>query len=371
MASTPRFASHHADHDDVRQTDAQKEDEERARTQRMQVALGCLLSYFVIGWIAYCLVFETWDFTTATFFLMVTLTTVGYGVPSPTSQASRLFTIVFVLFGISIVAVALVEVANFFIEKREALVKKTRAEMIKNAAENQKPGASSGSLKGKEGGRSKFKAFLAAHPIIGVTGNLVVYALFFGAVYSGIEGWPLVDGIYFTIITGTTVGYGDLVPSTTGGMWWSVFFLPFAVIFVSTNLSEFASILLGKSEDTKLKALLEVDLSLEALLNMDQDGDGEITEFEFMKFMMTTAGMADEDTLDSLHKRFQEMDADGSGSLTREDILLILKEKEEKAAAAEAREEETAEVKEDHQARVAELNVNTKLNGSVTLPTFQ
>jgi len=135
----------------------QNEEEERARTQRMQVALGCLLSYFVIGWIAYCLVFETWDFTTATFFLMVTLTTVGYGVPSPTSQASRLFTIVFVLFGISIVAVALVEVANFFIEKREALVKKTRAEMIKNAAENQKPGASSGSLKGKEGGRSKFK----------------------------------------------------------------------------------------------------------------------------------------------------------------------------------------------------------------------
>jgi hypothetical protein len=46
-------------------------------------------------------------------------------------------------------------------------------------------------------------------------------------------------------------------------MWWSVLFLPFAVIFVSTNLSELASILLGKAEDSKLKSLLEVDLSLE------------------------------------------------------------------------------------------------------------
>jgi hypothetical protein len=63
--------------------------------------------------------------------------------------------------------------------------------------------------------------------------------------------------------------------------------------------------LLNKAEDGKLQALLKVDLSLEALLSMDQDGDGEITEYEFIKFMLTTAGMADEDTLDSLHSRFQ------------------------------------------------------------------
>jgi uncharacterized membrane protein len=135
--STARFAASSNDNaDDVKKTDAQKDEEDRARVQRMQIALGCLASYFVIGWIAYCLIFESWDFTTATFFLMVTLTTVGYGIPSPTSQASRLFTLFFVLFGISIVAVALVEVANYLIEKREALVKKTQADVIRNAADN-------------------------------------------------------------------------------------------------------------------------------------------------------------------------------------------------------------------------------------------
>jgi len=55
--------------------------------------------------------------------------------------------------------------------------------------------------------------------------------------------------------------------------------LPFAVIFVFTQLSQLAAILLGKSEDSKLKALLEVDLSLEALLNMDTDGDGEVIQY--------------------------------------------------------------------------------------------
>jgi hypothetical protein len=28
-----------------------------------------------------------------------------------------------------------------------------------------------------------------------------------------LEGWPLVDGIYFAFVTGLTVGYGDLVPT--------------------------------------------------------------------------------------------------------------------------------------------------------------
>ena len=42
-------------------------------------------------------------------------------------------------------------------------------------------------------------------------------------------------------------------------------------------------------------------------------------------------GMADEGTLEALHKRFTEMDADGSGSLTKDDIVFIMKEKEEAA----------------------------------------
>jgi hypothetical protein len=70
-----------------------------------------------------------------------------------------------------------------------------------------------------------------------------------------------------------------VAPKTPGGRWVCFLFLPFAVIFVFTQLSQLAAILLGKSEDSKLKALLEVDLSLEALLNMDTDGDGEVIRY--------------------------------------------------------------------------------------------
>ena len=33
-----------------------------------------------------------------------------------------------------------------------------------------------------------------------------------GVVVALVEGWPLLDGVYFAFVSGLTIGYGDLVP---------------------------------------------------------------------------------------------------------------------------------------------------------------
>jgi voltage-gated potassium channel len=56
--------------------------------------------------------------------------------------------------------------------------------------------------------------------------GLVVLTLGCGTVfYWRAEGWSLLDSFYFSSITLTTVGYGDLVPTTAVGKIFTVFYV--------------------------------------------------------------------------------------------------------------------------------------------------
>ncbi|MEJ8824831.1 potassium channel family protein [Variovorax humicola] len=41
---------------------------------------------------------------------------------------------------------------------------------------------------------------------------LLVLTALLGVLVAKLEGWPLGDGLYFSFVTGLTIGYGDLVP---------------------------------------------------------------------------------------------------------------------------------------------------------------
>jgi len=44
-------------------------------------------------------------------------------------------------------------------------------------------------------------------------------------VYHYVEGWSWVDSFYFSVITLTTIGYGDLSPSTDVGKIFTIFYI--------------------------------------------------------------------------------------------------------------------------------------------------
>jgi hypothetical protein len=80
-------------------------------------------------------------------------------------------------------------------------------------------------------------------------------------------GWLLV----YTpqVITGTTVGYGDVSPTSPTGRWLAVVWLPVAIMVVGGELSRVGECLFGDTQSDKLNELLNMDLSLEVTIISD------------------------------------------------------------------------------------------------------
>jgi len=63
-----------------------------------------------------------------------------------------------------------------------------------------------------------------------IVGSLALLAVATGTiVYRWLEGWGWIDSLYFSVITLTTVGYGDLSPTSSGSKLFTVFYIIFGI----------------------------------------------------------------------------------------------------------------------------------------------
>lgn len=64
-------------------------------------------------------------------------------------------------------------------------------------------------------------------------------------VYHYLEGWSWIDSVYFSVITLTTIGYGDFFPQTDEGKLFTIFYiiigLGIILSFVNTVYNHYAS----------------------------------------------------------------------------------------------------------------------------------
>jgi hypothetical protein len=73
-----------------------------AEDPEFRTLLTAALGQLVAGTVFYMFE-EDWSFVDALYFCVTTLTTIGFGDPSPTSDFSKLFTIVYVFVGVGLI----------------------------------------------------------------------------------------------------------------------------------------------------------------------------------------------------------------------------------------------------------------------------
>ncbi|XP_008430665.1 potassium channel subfamily K member 5-like [Poecilia reticulata] len=130
---------------------------------------------------------NTWDWSNSVIFAATIVTTIGYGNVAPKTKAGRVFCILYGLCGIPLCLVWISTLGSFFGDRAKRL---------------------SGIL--IEKGVSVKNVQLTCTALFLLWG-LLVHLVIPPLVFMYVEGWSYLEGIYFSFITLTTVGFGDYV----------------------------------------------------------------------------------------------------------------------------------------------------------------
>jgi len=282
-----------------------------------------LMAYIVVGVIVYCRG-EGWPIRDALYFIVVTLLTIGYGDLSPSTAGMKAFTMLFASTGVGLLGAILGIVGQVFVkmqmerwesiqgEHSDKVLEQFDVEEDDTATDSPQQHEKQSCMK-----RLRESTFLvpAVHVFLILTVGTTVLSL--------AENWSPMDALYWTFITTTTIGYGDHVPETGATRWFSIFFLPMAVVVISEVLGKIARAFVEKDMAKAEKDLFNSKVTVDDLIAMDIDGDGHVTKLEYFEFMLKAMNKVDQEVLDKLHAQFTRLDADGSGTLEMSDLELL------------------------------------------------
>jgi len=283
--------------------------------------------YFLTGTLVYTFLFEKWSIKDSMYFITVTFTTCGYGDLTPASYAEKVFTTVFLLVGVLVLAtVAFGIVFENLFEAYEGILEHAKSKTGKRFLrkfDSRAYSSVSSSCEG-EGGSVKRNKFWRSVRDECVAVSPLLLLLGVGALVIGhYEGWDLSSTIYFTAVTATTVGYGDIAPRTEAMRLFCVFFIPYAVGVTAELFGRMTGVYLRFKREEAENEFLNSRLTLADIDRMDRNGDGIVVKDEFMRFFLVSMGKVSHEELDRLEVLFEKLDASHDGKLSIDDLLTM------------------------------------------------
>jgi hypothetical protein len=161
------------------------------------------------------------------------------------------------------------------------------------------------------------------------------------------RGSALVKGFYFSVITLTTVGFGDFVPSTTCGKLFTIFYILIGVPISVNALGHMIGHIWGEDEESqnvdlvkglsekKLKTMLQFQEDM-ANVGCNNEVDGQVSRFEFMMFVLVRNGIVEMDTMEAIMHNFDELDATKTEALELQDLQARLSQQSLRSQQSEA-----------------------------------
>ena len=146
------------------------------------------------------------------------------------------------------------------------------------------------------------------------------------------EDWNFGDGLYHCFMTATTIGLGDIAPTSQGGRVFAVFNMIVSVILFGTIIGSILGALERRKQDHVRHKMLEKQLDTDLITSLDKDGDG-VDRAEFVLGMLVALGTITEDDYKPFLQQFDRLDTNGDKTLSKEDLVAIASANQQAHAA--------------------------------------
>mmetsp|Transcript_1110 Transcript_1110/g.2340 ORF Transcript_1110/g.2340 Transcript_1110/m.2340 type:complete len:311 (-) Transcript_1110:106-1038(-) len=265
-----------------------------------------VIIFYLVGCLYYGFAETQWDPLTVFYFCCVSITTIGYGDVTPTTDTDKLFTVFYITVGLSVVFTM---IANAVDALFSSIEEADEARVNLNTAGELPPD-------------DKDVYSRLRHKTGFYIGLVVLIMILGGIMICFLEGWTFISGLYWAFQTTTTVGYGDETLTHSGARFTAGCYALFSVGAVGGAFAGVASAKEEANLELRRRDLLRRPLDIDMILGMDQNGDG-VDRAEFVVGMLVAMGLAKEEDCAPLMARFDELDSDRSGRLDKDDLRMF------------------------------------------------
>ncbi|ERM94596.1 two-pore potassium channel 3 isoform X2 [Amborella trichopoda] len=271
-------------------------------------AFVLLILYLSLGTIIYALNrnnfsgHETHPAIDALYFCIVTMCTIGYGDITPSSTASKIFSILFVLIGFGFIDIFLSTMVSHVLDLQESMLLATA----------QAPNYLVDVKKGRMRIRTK----------VGLALGVVVLCVGIGiGVLRLVEGLGWIDALYLSIMSVTTVGYGDGTFKSLSGRAFASIWLLVSTLAVARAFLYLAEARVDRRHSHMARRILARDMTAEDLIVADIDHNGFVSKSEYVIYKLKEMGKVDEKDIVQICNQFDRMDVGQFGKITLSDLM--------------------------------------------------
>ncbi|ESQ55595.1 hypothetical protein EUTSA_v10025197mg [Eutrema salsugineum] len=278
-------------------------------------AFALLVVYLSLGVLIYWLnrdnyvVNQTHPVVDGLYFCIVTMCTIGYGDITPNSAVTKLFSIMFVLVGFGFIDILLSGMVSYVLDLQESY-------MLDSAKRRDEPDKRRSYIIDVKKGRMRIRLKVAL--ALGVV--VLCIALGVGIMHF-IEEIDWLDSFYLSVMSVTTVGYGDRAFKTLPGRLFAAIWLLVSTLAVARAFLYLAEARVDKRNRERAKKVLRETMSVSQFFAADIDNNGCVSKAEYVIYKLKEMEKITDKDIIPISKQFDKLDRCSNGKITLVDLL--------------------------------------------------